>query len=173
MTAMHGPASTIDNRNIVVLMPSASLFVVEVFRLFDEFRRGYDPSYLDAAQGIIRQRLGTPFSHGVMSDALLLDNELRVRTTGHLVFMPAGSATASRDERSLARLLAALQVRSYRHAAECAVDLDILQSRTVLLLAERLTFRLREAGLVLPFTATSAGPDKSANGSAAAMLRVV
>lgn len=163
----------IDDRNVTVLLPSAALFIVGIFRLFDCFRRDYDQSCLDAAQGTIQARLGEAASHGVMSDALLLDNELRVRTTGHLVFMPVGSASASPDERSLARLVAALQARSYRHAAECVLDLDIIQSRTMLILAERLACRLRSAGLVLPFATRAGGHDRTAPGPVAAALRVV
>ena len=155
------PPAGLDDSNVTVLLPAAALFVVGIFRLFDCFRRDYDQSCLDAAQGTIRARLGEVASHGVMSDALLLDNELRVRTTGHIVFMPVGSANASPDERSLAQLVAALQARSYRDAAECVLDLEILQSRTMLMLAERLACRLRSAGLVLPFATTAAGPDRS------------
>lgn len=150
--------------NVTVLLPSSSLFVVGMFRLFDCFRRDYDQSCLDAALWLVRARLGAAASDGVISDALLLDNELRVRTTGHLAFMPVGSAGASPDEHSIVHLIAALQARSYRHAAECALDLDILQSRTMMILAERLATRLSEAGLVLPFRAGRADQETPAHG---------
>lgn len=150
--------------NVTMLLPSSALFLVGMFRLFDCFRRDYDQSCLDAALGIVRARLGAAASDGVMSDALLLDNELRVRTAGHLAFMPVGSAAASPDERSIVHLIAALQARSYRHAAECALDLDILQSRTMLMLAERLAERLSQAGVVLPFWTGRADQETQAHG---------
>ena len=132
-----------------ILLPSAALFVLNLFRRFDRFRAGYDQSHLDTAAQSIRARLGDVAADGVMSDALMVDNELRLRTSGAFAFQPEGSPTASDDEVALLSMLAAMQTGHYRVAAECAVKLDILQSRTMLMLANRLAARLAASGLRL------------------------
>lgn len=132
-----------------VFLPPAALFVLNLFRRFDRFRAGYDQSHLYAAAESVRARLGVAAADGVMSDALMVDNELRLRTSGVFAFQAEGSPTASDDEVSLLSMLAAMQTGHYRVAAECAVQLDILQSRTMLMLANRLAARLAAAGLRL------------------------
>ena len=135
--------------HVRVLLPPAAMFVINLFRRFDRFRAGYDQSHLDAAAESIRARLGEAAADGVMSDALMVDNELRLRTSGAFAFQPDGSPTASDDEVVLLSMVAAMQTGNYRVAAECAVQLDILQSRTMLMLANRLAARLAAAGLRL------------------------
>jgi hypothetical protein len=132
-----------------VFLPPSALFVLNLFRRFHRFRAGYDQSHLDAAAQSIRARLGEAAADGVMSDALMVDNELRLRTTGTYDSQPEGSPTASGDEVALLSMLAAMQTANYRVAAECAVQLDIIQSRTMLMLANRLAARLAAADLRL------------------------
>ncbi|MCP8937262.1 hypothetical protein NK718_01935 [Alsobacter sp. SYSU M60028] len=132
-----------------VLLPPTALFVVNLFRRFDRFRHGYDQAHLDAADASVRERLGERSADGVMSDALMVDNELRLRTSGAFSFNPDGSPQATPDELSLLSMIAAMQTGHYRVAAECAVELDIIQSRTMLMLAHRLGSRLAAAGLRL------------------------
>lgn len=135
--------------DVRVMLPGAALFLVNIFRHFERFRAGYDQQHLETALDSIRLKLGREAAEGVMSDALLVDNELRLRTSGRFQFRPDGSPSASTDEHTLVQLVAALQADRYRLAAESALALDILQSRTMLLLARRLALRLLDCGLDL------------------------
>jgi hypothetical protein len=157
MPVPRWPLTRAVDANVRILLPPAALFLVGLFRRFESFRARYDQAHLDAARTAIRERLGEAACDGVMSDALLVDNELRLRTVGRFKVRPVGSATPSEDELNLVRLVAALQAGSYRRAAECALHLDIMQSRTMLLLAERLAERLLGAGLVVTCASADEG----------------
>lgn len=135
--------------SVRVLLPGDALFVIDVLRRFERFRNGYDQKHLDAAAESIRDKLGEAAVDGVMSDALLLDNEIRLRTGGNFGFMPEGSPSATQDELTLLRMIAALQDGSFRMAGEDAADLGVIQSRALLMLANKIANRLDTHGLRL------------------------
>ena len=135
--------------SVRVLLPADALFVIDVLRRFERFRNGYDQIHLDVAAASIRDRLGDAAVDGLMSDALLLDNEIRLRTHGEFAFMAEGAPTATDHELTLLRMIASLQDGGFRQAGEDAVDLEIAQSRTLLMLANKIASRLLSHGLRL------------------------
>ena len=132
-----------------ILLPADALFVIDVLRRFERFRHGYDQKHLDAAAAAIRERLGDAAVDGLMSDALLLDNELRLRTNGAFDCMPEGAPSATQDELHLIRMIACMQASEYKSAAEHATRLEIVQSRALLMLANKIAARLADYGLRL------------------------
>ena len=125
-----------------ILLPADALFVIDVLRRFERFRHGYDQKHLDTAAAAIRERLGDDAVDGLMSDALLLDNELRLRTNGAFDCMPEGAPSATQDELHLIRMIACMQAGEYKSAAEHATRLEIVQSRALLMLANKIAARL-------------------------------
>ncbi|PSC05170.1 hypothetical protein SLNSH_10170 [Alsobacter soli] len=165
--------------SVRILLPADALFVIDVLRRFERFRNGYDQRHLDAAAASIRDRLGDGAVDGLMSDALLLDNELRLRTSGDFEFMAEGVPTATDGEITLLRMIAALQDGSFKLAGQDAADLEIVQSRALLMLANKFASRLASHGLRLSrnmlgpnWSARPIAPQRPAGGKAPE-LRVV
>lgn len=135
--------------SVRVLLPPQAAHVVTLFRRFDRFRRSYNQAHLDAAAETLREKVGERHADAIMSDAIMLDNELRLRTAGRFVFLADTSHTASADELALAGIVAAMQAGESRKAGEYALRLEILQARSLMMLAYRLAARLAEAGIRL------------------------
>lgn len=135
--------------SVRILLPPNAALVVTLFRRFDRFRRSYNQANLDAAAEALREKVGERHADAIMSDAIMLDNELRLRTAGRFVFLADTSHTASADELALAGIIAAMQAGQSRKAGEYALQLEILQARALLMLAYRLAARLAEAGIKL------------------------
>ncbi|WP_460448658.1 hypothetical protein [Alsobacter sp. SYSU BS001988] len=132
-----------------ILLPADALFVIDVLRRFERFRHGYDQKHLDAAAASIRERLGDGAVDGLMSDALLLDNELRLRTSGAFECMPEGAPSATEHELLLIRMIACMQAGEFKAAAGHATQLEIVQSRALLMLVNKIAARLADHGLRL------------------------
>ncbi|MEJ1938272.1 hypothetical protein WDZ92_49390 [Nostoc sp. NIES-2111] len=81
--------------SVRILLPANAALVVNLFRRFNKFRSSYNQAHLAAAAETLRDRVGERHADAVMSDAIMLDNELRLRTAGRFVFLPDASATAS------------------------------------------------------------------------------
>jgi hypothetical protein len=130
-------------------IPEPARLVLTIFRQLDEFRLDYRQEHLETLAGLLAEKLDPEKADGVLSDALLLDNELRSRSATTFAFFPLEAPTASADEARLVNLLSAMQRGQYRRAAEAAVELEILQTRMLLVLAYRLARRLLEANVDL------------------------
>jgi hypothetical protein len=135
--------------SVRILLPPSAVLVVNLFRRFDRFRRSYNQVHLDAAAEALRTRVGERHADAIMSDAIMMDNELRLRTAGRLAFLSDASPTASTDELALVGIVAAMQAGQSRKAGEYALQLEILQARSLIMLAYRLGARLAEAGISL------------------------
>lgn len=141
-----------------LLLPDSASVVIRVFRKLDLFRRDYQSSHLQDLVNSLAGTLRLEAADAIVSESLMLDNELRLRATGTILFFPADAPTASHDEAALLNLIAAMQAGDYRRAAHAAVQLEILQSRMLLILAHKLSRRLAEAGISLDAVYTGAVP---------------
>jgi hypothetical protein len=141
-----------------LLLPDNASVVIRVFRKLDLFRRDYQSSHLQELVNALAGTLQLEAADAIVSESLMLDNELRLRATGTIAFFPADAPTASHDEAALLNLIAGMQHGDYRRAAHAAVQLEILQSRMLLILAHKLGRRLAEAGIRLDGVYTGAVP---------------
>lgn len=135
--------------SVRILLPANAALIVNLFRRFNKFRSGYSQTHLDAASEMLRARVGERHADAIMSDAIMMDNELRLRTAGRFVFLADSSATASADELALVGIVSAMQAGQSRKAGEYALQLEVFQARALMMLAYRLGARLAEAGLTL------------------------
>jgi hypothetical protein len=135
-----------------LLLPDSASVVIRVFRKLDLFRRDYQSSHLQELVNTLAGTLKLEAADAIVSESLMLDNELRLRATGTIIYFPTDAPTASHDEAALLNLIAAMQAGDYRRAAHAAVQLEILQSRMLLILAHKLGRRLTEARLRLEGT---------------------
>jgi hypothetical protein len=142
-------AAVADRLPLAVRRSSSTAPLLALLRRLDRFRASYDPAHLDTAEADLRALLGEHAADLVMREAVLFDNELRLRTGGRLVFARLGSSGTTRDESTLLALLAAAQAGRLHEAAEHALALGIVRSRELVSIAERLGDRLDEAGLAL------------------------
>lgn len=117
---------------------TASGPVLELFRRLDGFRRSYDPMHLDAAASALRAAFPDDTADSLMRGAILLDNELRLRTSGRLVFARVGSPCRTADEATFMAMLNAARRGRLHEAAEHALSLGIVRSRELVSLAGRL-----------------------------------
>jgi hypothetical protein len=141
-----------------LLLPDSASVVIRVFRKLDLFRRDYQSSHLQELVNTLAGTLKLEAADAIVSESLMLDNELRLRATGTIIYFPTDAPTASHDEAALLNLIAAMQAGDYRRAAHAAVQLEILQSRMLLILAHKLGRRLTEARLRLEGTYSGAVP---------------
>jgi hypothetical protein len=141
-----------------LLLPDSASVVIRIFRKLDLFRRDYQSSHLQELVNTLAGTLQLEAADAIVSEALMLDNELRLRATGSVLFFPADAPTATHDEAALLNLISAMQCGDYRRAAHAAVLLEILQSRMLLILAHKLGRRLSEAGILLDDVYTGTVP---------------
>lgn len=128
-----------------LLLQADALAIADMFRRFDRFRGDYDAAHLAAVSARLAGIMAGPSADAVISEALLVDGEIRLRANGRFVFFNEGAPTASADEAALLNLIAAMQSADYTAAAEAAIQLQILQARALFSLAFRLGRRLLDA----------------------------
>ena len=130
-----------------LLLPPDALAVVDAFRRIDRFRGDYESRHLDAVSRRMRGLMPFAIADAVISEALLVDGEIRLRSKGRFVCFNEGAPTASADEAALLNLIAAMQNADYTAAAEAAIQLEILQARSLFSLVFRLGRCLADGGI--------------------------
>jgi hypothetical protein len=135
----------------MVLDPQPRM-VIQLFRKLDVVRREDRTDHPHDLADLLAATLPLSMVDAIVSDAIMVDNELRLRATGTILFFPHDAPTASHDEAALLNLISAIQRGDYRRAAHAAVQLEILQSRMLLILAHRLAGKLAQAGVTLKGT---------------------
>lgn len=110
----------------------------------------------------------------IVSDAILADNELRLRA-GSLAFLANDTRAASVDEAGLLTMIAALQEGSRPLAWQVAHRLGIAQPRMLLILLHRLAGKLAQARVRLegPFRSSVPTIPFRTEGGRRAVLKVV
>ncbi len=130
-----------------LLLPSDAMLVADAFRRFERFRSDYDSRHLNVVSRRLCAAMCPDLADAVISDALLVDSEIRMRAKGPFVCFNEGAPTASADEAALLNLIGAMQSADYTAAAEAAIQLEIMQARALFSLVFRLGQRLMEAGI--------------------------
>ena len=156
------------------ILSGQPLMVIAIFRTLDLFRRDYDPDHLRRLSDRLARDLMPAIADSLVSDAILVDNELRLRAGGFVFFLD-DTPTASLDEAALLTMLAAMQEGDRPRAWQAGIQIGILQPRMLLILAHRLACKLAQAGVSLggPFRGTASAAPGRPKSLGRAALRVV
>jgi hypothetical protein len=135
--------------------PSAKVrFIAEIFRTLALFRKDYDERLLQELAATLRRRMSDEEADRIMSDALVMDNEIRFRLPAGLALEKVGATSVSADERALAALI--VDADDPEGAATAAEVLGIAQHRVLRQCASLLAGSLRRAGIETEWGATPA-----------------
>jgi hypothetical protein len=106
-----------------------AMTIVDVFRKLAEFRKDYDESVLSDVVAMLCQHMSAADADALLSDAFVMDNELRFRRPGGVMLHASGDLSLSRDEIILAGLIAASDSGDDRRAIAMAKRLGVENNR--------------------------------------------
>jgi hypothetical protein len=138
---MHG--------TITEIMPPGVRLVAEIFRKLAVFRKDYDGAVLQELAATLRRHMGEHQADKVMSDALVMDNEIRFRRPAGLILWPAGGKLAGAQEEALLALIRHADAAHDILAVAAAEELGIENHRVLRKCASLLARSLAQGGVDL------------------------
>jgi hypothetical protein len=121
--------------------------VVKIFRKLAEFRRDYDETVLHELAAMLCRRMSERQADMVMSDALVMDNEIRFRLPAGLSLHEDCSGFPCPDAQALMTLIAHAGDCDHSLAAVAAEELGIENHRILRKCASVLALSLAQGGI--------------------------
>ncbi|MBV8448603.1 MAG: hypothetical protein JO094_00020 [Hyphomicrobiales bacterium] len=129
--------------------------VLEIFRKLAEFRIDYDETCLHELFATLRRHMPEHHADQVMSDALVMDNEIRFRLPGGLSLDEDEAGFPGPDAQALMRLIAHAGATDHSLAAQAAEELGIENHRILRKCASVLASSLAQGGIEIGWEAAA------------------
>jgi hypothetical protein len=129
------------------LLPPNVALTVELFRGLFEFRQNYDELILQCLFAMLRESVTEHDADKILSDALVLDNEIRFRLPCGLAMYEPGDDFASPDEEALVLMIAHAEDHGDPIGAVMAERLGIKCHHVLRGCASTLAQSLKQAGI--------------------------
>jgi len=139
---------TVDAFGSLPSLPPKARLVVEIFRRLAAFREDYDEAVLRGLMTVLCRHMAAAEADKVMSDVMIMHNEICFRVPRGLAFNDPGDAFASAHERALLLLIAhAAEPSDDEAAAEAAEALGIDSHRVLRICASLVARSLAGGGV--------------------------